>query len=296
MTVTGGTTTNGGTFSNGANVTAGTLNNNATITGTVSSAGTFNNNATGTVSDLVTVTGGTTTNAGTFSNGANVTAGTLDNNATITGAVNSAGTFNNNVGGTSDLVTVTGTTTNSGTFSNGANVTGGTLNNNATLRGEVTAPHVQRGRHRVGSADWSRVRPAIPARSMAATLSGGVLDTDDRRHDNSPRSVWRRSTCRQQQRGAVTGPLANTNLHNNDCALIVSGGSYTDHHAHQQFGAAVGISTTAVIHCQRHNPRRTISNAGTLGQPVARFRTRASEHERVRDRLPDQHWHRRRLW
>ena len=100
----------------------------------MSNAGTFNNTANGTVSGLLTNTAGTTTNTGQLNGGATVSGGTLtnnnqisgtvttsgagdvENNWIITGAVDNAGTFKNNAGGSvSGLLTNTaGTATNYG--------------------------------------------------------------------------------------------------------------------------------------------------------------------------------------
>ena len=74
--------------------------------------------------------------------------GTVNNNLTITGAVNNAATFNNNAGGTvSGLLTNTaGLTTDNGALNGGANVSGGTLTGtgsvvgNASITGGTFAP------------------------------------------------------------------------------------------------------------------------------------------------------------
>ena len=151
-----GTVENEGSIA-GAVTNAATFNNDRTITGTVTNAATFNNNAFGTVSGLLTNTAGTTTNDGQLNGGATVTGGTLINNnliagavdisdtgtvnnyATITGAVTNAGAFYNNAGGTvSGLLTNTaGTTNNAGQLNGGATVTGGTLYSDNLIAGAV---------------------------------------------------------------------------------------------------------------------------------------------------------------
>jgi uncharacterized protein with beta-barrel porin domain len=125
VTTTAGTTNNGGFLNGGASVSGGTFNNNAFVAGGVAvSGGTFNNGNTINGSGTVGITG----------------SGIVNNNGTITVAVNNAGTFNNigNFSQVSSLFTNTaGTTTNGGTFGAGASASGGTLTNNNTITGTV---------------------------------------------------------------------------------------------------------------------------------------------------------------
>jgi autotransporter-associated beta strand protein len=147
------------------------LINNKTIDGAVNNnSGTFTNNANGTVSGLLTNGNGLTTNNGQLNGGAAVHDGTLtnnnlisgnvdifarnlfirptvNNNGTITGAVTSAGFFNNNATGiVSGLLTMGGSadTTNAGqlnggviNFLRGVLTTTGTILNGLTNEGTV---------------------------------------------------------------------------------------------------------------------------------------------------------------
>jgi autotransporter-associated beta strand protein len=146
VTNNGGTTTNAGQLNGGANVSGGTLtnnnlisgavvnsggilNNNLTISGAVTNASIFNNNAGGSVSGLLTNTGGNTINAGRLNGGASVAGGALTTTGTIlNGLTNSAfvnanggavnGAIANNAGGTFNVL---GTVTGDSIFTNAAN-------------------------------------------------------------------------------------------------------------------------------------------------------------------------------
>ncbi|MEA2898361.1 MAG: fibronectin-binding autotransporter adhesin, partial [Bradyrhizobium sp.] len=143
-----GITTNAGQLNGGANVSGGTLTNNNLISGPVGNSGgflsnnliisgtvtndtIFNNNAGGTVSGLLTNTGGSTINAGQFNGGASVTGGALTTTGTIlNGLTNNAfvnaaggainGAIANNAGGTFNVL---GTVTSDSTFTNAASAT-----------------------------------------------------------------------------------------------------------------------------------------------------------------------------
>jgi uncharacterized protein with beta-barrel porin domain len=129
--VSGGTLTNNNLISGAVVNFGGLLNNNLTISGTVTNDTIFNNNAGGTVSGLLTNTGGTTINAGRLNGGASVTGGALTTTGTILngltnnalvnaagGAVN--GAIANNAGGTFNVL---GTVTGDNVFTNAASAT-----------------------------------------------------------------------------------------------------------------------------------------------------------------------------
>ena len=131
VNVSGGTLTNNNLISGAVVNSGGLLNNNLTISGTVTNDIAFDNNAGGTVSGLLTNTGGTTVNAGHLNGGASVTGGSLTTTGTISngltnkGFVNAAGgaingaIFNNANG----MFNVLGTVTSDNTFTNAAGAT-----------------------------------------------------------------------------------------------------------------------------------------------------------------------------
>jgi autotransporter-associated beta strand protein len=165
LSVTGGTATNNNLISGTVTLAGpGALINNKTINGTVTnSTGVFTNN--GTVSGLLFMNNGSSTNNGQLNGGAFVNEGTLtnnnqisgdvgigistrdvrstvNNNGTITGAVTSAGFFNNNATGiVSGLVTLGGSsnTVNAGQLNGGVIVAlGGTLTTTGTILNGLT--------------------------------------------------------------------------------------------------------------------------------------------------------------
>jgi uncharacterized protein with beta-barrel porin domain len=157
LTNTGGTVTNGGTWTGDA-TNSGTIANNNVWTGAIANAGAFANNAGATISGLLNNTGGAVTNSGTW-NGDATNSATLINNNVWTGTITNAATFANNAGATvSGLLTNTGgTTTNNGALNGGATVSGGTF----TGTGTVTNLTVSGGTFAPGNA--------TPGTSMAVT-------------------------------------------------------------------------------------------------------------------------------
>jgi autotransporter-associated beta strand protein len=115
------------------NMTGATLSQAAASTLTISGTNTFT---------TTSVSAGTLVNGGSLTSTVGITAGTFTNNLTVTGAVNNAGTFNNNANGTvSGLLTNTaGTTTNAGQLNGGVRISGGTvaLTSSGSITGSVT--------------------------------------------------------------------------------------------------------------------------------------------------------------
>ncbi len=201
-TVTAGTLTISSTGSINSDVTNNAnFNNDGVVYLTVTNSGTFANTANGTVSGLLTNTGGTATNAGQLNGGATVSGGTLTNNnliagtvdisgtgdvenfLTITGAVNNAATFNNKAAGTvSELLTNTaGTATNAGQLNGGATVSGGTLTNTGTITGAVSNAATFNN-NAAGTVSGLLTNTAGTTTNVGqlnggATVSGGTLTT-----------------------------------------------------------------------------------------------------------------------
>jgi autotransporter-associated beta strand protein len=279
LSVTGGTATNNNLISGTVTVfhpnpSIASLINNKTIDGAVNNdSGTFTNNASGTVSGLLTSGNATTINNGQLNGGAfvreggvtnnNLIAGdvlinsgslaihpTVNNNGTITGAVNSGGFLNNNATGiVSGLLRmgVSAVTTNagglnSGVINFGVLTTTGTILNGLTNSGTVNA--------------------------NGGAISGAIVN---------------QGTGSFKVGGNVTG---NNGFTNNDTArLSVTGGNFTGittltNNSTDATGIAVSANRTLSANSINNNAGASISNSGmltSLGGPVNNAGTLTSD-------------------
>ena len=174
-TIESGTTTfngevNGFTNNGTVNVGASNLTGAATNNGTLNlSSGTLSNNISGTGTTSV-ASGQSVTNSATISSALN-NAGTLTNSATISGATTNTGTLDNNG-------TLSGTVNNSGTLMTAADaLTGSSVTNNGTLElegGNLTTSLLGTGRMKLMSGGVRLLATTPPA--TTGSLSFGSSD------------------------------------------------------------------------------------------------------------------------
>ncbi|SDN72223.1 autotransporter domain-containing protein [Afipia sp. GAS231] len=201
--------TNNGIWNGNVVANTGTIVNNLTWNGTVNNTFVFTNNATGTVTGLVTNTGG-----GTFS-----TAGTLSNGLTNAGIVFAQGTINGPIANNGGGINVIGALVANSTFNNAATAT---INvNNQSFTGVTT--YTNAGTTNLGGGGGG----TISATSLVNTASG-TFNSSSTTSTVTTTSITNSGTFLNNGTTTGTFTMAAGNLSGigNTQSLTVNGGTF----------------------------------------------------------------------